>query len=237
MITRGLRISILACAGMILAARGVLPMHDGEAEFAGPVQTHKALANDSSGIPVRAIVALSPVYTVDREFKSMRGPSHIQTLVFPKHDPPKLLWITAYTTEVVAADGKSPMPQDFMCHANLDFHGKRHSQLFELPVSQTGRLFTLSQGQQEVRLPAGFGLPFYSDEPLILTTQVLNLNFDGKTQQVRHRVVIEYVLDHNLSEPMKALQMTAGYGLVLLDGEQGYYEENPPMSPNTGRAA
>ena len=235
MIIRGLTTSILACAGVILAARGVLPTHDGDAEVAGPAQTHKALANNnSSAIPARVIVALSPVYTVDREFRSMSGPFHIQTLVFPKHDPPELLWITGYSTEVVAADGKSPMPQDFMCHANLDFHAQRHSQLFELPVSQTGRLFTLSQGQQEIHLPAGFGLPFYSDEPLTLTTQVLNLNFDGKTQQVRHRVVIEYVLDRDLSESMKALQMTAGFGLVLLDGEQGYYEEKKPQDSQHG---
>ena len=56
-------------------------------------------------VPVRKIETLSPVYTVDREYRSMTGPSSAQTIEFPEKETPELLWVTAFRTRMVGADG------------------------------------------------------------------------------------------------------------------------------------
>jgi cyclophilin family peptidyl-prolyl cis-trans isomerase len=173
---------------------------------------------------------MSPVYTVDKLYRSMMGPSSTQRIAFPESesDPPELLWVTGYRAVMVDADGEEEMPQEFMCHSNLDFNSARHAELFDLPVYHSGRLFTFSQGHQEIRFPEGFGLPYWSDETFSLTTQVLNLNPDQQTYEVRHRVTLEYVRDRDLTEPMTPVFMTSGWGLVLLEGRDGFYGVEQP---------
>jgi cyclophilin family peptidyl-prolyl cis-trans isomerase len=178
-----------------------------------------------TGPEARTLEHLSPVYTIDRPYRSMVGPASTQAVAFAEAslDPPELLWVTGYSAVVVGPDGKTSMPQDFMCHSNLNFDSGRHSRLFDLPVYHGDRLFTLSQGQQEIHLPAGFGLPYWSDETFDLTTQVLNLNHDGRVHEVRYKVTLDYVRDRDLKQPMKPLFMTSGWGLVLLEGEGGVF--------------
>lgn len=175
---------------------------------------------------VRRVETLSPVYTVDREYRSMMGPSSAQELEFPESDSPQLLWVTGFRTSMVAADGVTEMPDEFMCHSNLDFDREHHAKLLGLPVYHTDRLFTLSQGQLEIRLPEGFGLPYYSDEAFQLQTQVLQLNPDGESHDVRHKVVLEYVLDADVraaNRQMKPLFMSSGWGLVSLDESPAHW--------------
>lgn len=184
------------------------------------------------GPPVRTVEHLSPVYEVDREYRSMMGPSSTQTVGFPEaeSDPPELLWVVGYQAVMVGADGETEMPQEFMCHSNLDFDARRHAELFDLPSYHTNRLFTLSQGQQKIHFPEGFGLPYWSDETFKLTTQVLNLNDDGEMHKIRHKVTLQYIRDRDLPEgkEMKALFMTSGWGLVLLEGEDGFFGVSEP---------
>ena len=160
----------------------------------------------------RTYEVLSPVYTVDREYRSMMGPSNTAEILLPESESPELVWITGYRATMVAEDGRTPVSQEFMCHSNLDFDRERHAGLFDLPVYHTDRLFTLSQGQYEIDLPDGFGLPYYSDEPFWLTTQVLNLNPDETVHRVRHKVAIEYVVDGESAKGMKPLFMTSAWG-------------------------
>ena len=74
----------------------------------------------------RTLEHLSPVYTVDREYRSMKGPTSTQQVVFAEAASKELLWITGYRAVMVGADGESSMPQEFMCHSNLDFDAARH---------------------------------------------------------------------------------------------------------------
>ena len=180
----------------------------------------------------QTMLHLSPVYTVDQPYRSMQGPTSTQTLSFAEagSNPPELLWVTGYGAVMVGEDGETPMPQEFMCHSNLDFDSKRHAELLGLPIYHGNRLFTLSQGQQGVRLPDGFGLPYWSDETFSVTTQVLNLNPDGKSHRVRHRVTVDYVRERDVdpASPMRPLFMSSGWGLVLLEGEDGFYGVSSP---------
>ena len=127
--------------------------------------------------PARRVEVLSPIYTVDRLYPSMLGPSEIQPLRLLESEPPELLWVTGFEATMVDASGENRLSQEFMCHSNLDVDGSLHRRLLGLPDRiHPNRAFTLSQGQTAVRFPDGFGLPVASSEPIKLTTQVLTLN-------------------------------------------------------------
>ena len=183
--------------------------------------------------PRRELEILSPVYTVEGVYKSMTGPQTTRQLQVLPDGPPELIWITGYRAEMVGADGSSPLSQEFMCHSNLDLDIEGHRARFGWQKNPTTRLFTLSQGQQQIRFPPGFGIPIYTDERLDLTTQVLNLNHaqyrpGGETLQVRHRVTLEFVFDRDLETLMRPLFLVGASGLVLLEGDTPYYGEQFP---------
>lgn len=192
----------------------------GEASAPGPVAT-------------RFKEVLSEGYFVDRKYRSMKGPYSQQGFSLSGGEAPELLWITGYRAEMVEEDGETPMPQEFMCHSNLDLDPRMHNDLFGSRNPISGRLFTLSQGQLEIQLPQGFGLPVLSTESLELTTQVLNLNHDDIAVSVRHRVKVDYVRDRDLERPIRPLFPLAAYGLASLEEERltfGRAGEKAPTS-------
>ena len=170
---------------------------------------------------------LSPVYKVDKKYRSMMGPqsSTEVRLGDPKVD--ELIWITGYEATMVGPDGRTPQAQEFMCHSNLDIDPLKHREALKAEAGISGRLFTLSQGQFQIRFPAGFGIPVRSSEALSLTTQVLNLNHDPADFDVRHRVQILFKRQNELKRPMTALFQKSVYGLALLEGEDGHFGHEP----------
>src|ERR1043166_2133461 len=140
----------------------------------------------AADVPTHHAEFLSEPYTIDRIYKSMAGPEGKQIVRLWTADPPELLWITGYRVRVVGADGTSAVSQEFMCHNNLDYNPLDHARVFGSPPGFSTRLFTLSQGQFAVDLPAGFGLPIMSNETLYLSTQVLNHNL--KDAHIRRRL-------------------------------------------------
>jgi hypothetical protein len=182
-------------------------------------EAHPAGPGDGDS-PVRRSELTAPVFVVDREYRSMAGPQ--KTLRFRLTEKPELLWLTGYRAVMVGEDGATPMPQDYMCHSNLDLDSVKHQQRFRHQRTGDGRLFTLSQGQLEIDLPPGFGIPVWSDEDLSLTAQVLNLNPGADPVKVRHKITIEYVRDADLKEPMKPLVQAGVYGMKLLHGDAGH---------------
>ena len=183
----------------------------------------------------RAIDILSKTYTIDRKYRSMQGPvSTQQVFLGDRNEPPELLWITGYRAVMVGADGKTAMPQEFMCHSNLNWNVASHRSLFTWTASASPRLFTLSQGQFSIAFPNGFGIPILSTEPLSLTTQVLNLNIEGQTFHVRHKVTIEFVRDRALRQPIRPLVESSVYGLKLLEGNSGVFGVKEPTESQHG---
>ena len=171
---------------------------------------------------------LSEPYTIDRIYKSMAGPESQKVISIWQPEPPELLWITGYRVVVVGADGKAPVSQEFMCHNNLDLHPVVHSKLFDAPMLFSPRLFTLSQGEFAIDLPRGFGLPVMSNEPLYLSTQVLNHNRKDINIQVRHKVTIDFVRDKELTAPLRPLFPAAGFVVALLEGKDGNFGMSHP---------
>ena len=123
---------------------------------------------------------LSPVYPVDREYRSMTGPWSTR-IGRSSARADELVWVLGYSATMAGPDGITSAPQEYMCHSNLDFDPTRPpADVRRHQKSLTSRLFTLSQGQLEIAFPEGFGMPLLGNEPLSLTTQVLNLNPTGE---------------------------------------------------------
>src|SRR5574342_273368 len=178
--------------------------------------------------PARTAQFLSKTYLVDRKYKSMLGPQSTQRVTLLQADKPELLWVTGFAAQMVGADGEAPQSQEFMCHSNLDMNMNVHRQIFGLTRDTPSRMFTLSQGQQQIEFPKGFGIPVMSNEPFDLTTQVLNHNVEGRSIEVRHRVTVTFVRDKELGGPMKPLLQLSANGLVLVSGEGGYFNIPSP---------
>lgn len=163
-------------------------------------------------------VVVSDLYTINRKYRSMEGPSSTRSVYLGDPGEPELLWLIGVKTEMVGADGKTPQLPEFMCHVNVDYDAPRHQSLFNISRGVSARVVTLSQGVLSVRVPDGFGFPIASNEPLQLFTQVLNHNIEKPNNiQVRHRVTFEYVRDRDLKTPMKPLFNVGASGMVLLN--------------------
>ena len=165
---------------------------------------------------------LSPVYGIDRKYKSMEGPSGSQTVYLGDPAKPELVWITGMRTEVVGEDGHTPALPELMCHVNIDIDPLMHRTLFNLERMPMARLLTISQGMLAAtggftaRLPKGFGMPFVSSEPLTVMTQVLNHNLEHPHLRVRHRVTFEYTRDADLQAPLRPLFNLGASAMVVL---------------------
>jgi cyclophilin family peptidyl-prolyl cis-trans isomerase len=160
---------------------------------------------------------LSQVYTIDKKYRSMEGPSSMERVYLGDPGKPELLWVTGVHTEMVGEDGKTPQLPELMCHVNVDLDALKHQALFGLKRYPAARLITLSQGMIDARLPEGFGFPIASTEPIILYTQVLNHNIEQpNNMKVRHRVTFEYIRDRDLEHPLKPLFNVGASGTVLL---------------------
>jgi hypothetical protein len=193
---------------------------------------------DSHGTPVYRTEYLSPVFLIDRIFKSMQGPAVSKPAVLLDSPNPELIWITAFRAIMMEPDGVTPAQPEFMCHVNMDVDGPAYHQAFPTkmpPVSD--RLFSLDQGTLHVSLPEGFGIPTRSDLPLMLNTQVLNHNIVGKKFQVRMRLQIDFIRDRDLKQPLVPLTQRGVFGMVLLGGPDGKFEVDPASSHSAAQGA
>ncbi|MFT5527438.1 MAG: hypothetical protein ACI9HK_005420, partial [Pirellulaceae bacterium] len=133
--------------------------------------------------------------------------------------PKELIWITGISVKMVDADGTTAVSPQFMCHANLDLDPVQHMNLFGNKKQLDGRVFTLSQGQTDVQLPPGYGIPVWSDENLRLATQALNLNWPNEKFKVRHKLTVSFIRDSDTDYPMKPLYQKGIFAMVSLGAE------------------
>jgi hypothetical protein len=193
--------------------------------------TRPPRSSESDGAPLYTTEVLSPVYTVDQIFPSMKGPVSTHPVVLDPDSPSELIWMTGFQSTMMDGSGSEELSEEFMCHTNLAFseaQRNQHHQRFPSQIQlNTGRLATLSQGQLSVRFPKGFGVPLMSDQGVLVNTQVLNHNLQDQTIQVRHKVEFEFLRDRDLEKPLKALLPIGAQGLVLVDGDDGHFGLRP----------
>lgn len=167
--------------------------------------------------PLHEKVLESSDITVDKLYRSMRGPLDSQPFQLGDSQARELFWIVGFEAEVL--EGGKPASPEWLCHANLDYHPEAASLS---GLSPDGRFVTLSQGQESVRFPTGFGIPVYSDDQLSLTNQALNLNQPQAKAHLRFRTKVYYRKQSELEQPMKALGQMAVSGLKSLDRARRY---------------
>jgi hypothetical protein len=165
------------------------------------------------------LLVFSDVFQVNGIIKSMVGPFTTRSIRVRPNAPPELLWLTGFQMEVVDAGGLQPQSYEFECHSNLAWP-RDDPPGVQRPV---GQVFTLTQGQVDVRLPPGFGLPSTSAEAIVFNSQVLNLTRPEEQKAVRHRARVRYVRDADLTQPMKPLVVTSAYVMASLGGEAMVY--------------
>lgn len=171
--------------------------------------------------PVETKVVYSDAFTIDTTWASMQGPYHVIEVQLADSTSHELLWVVGYEAAIVDADTREQKSSEFMCHSNVDLDMARHREIFGWSKYPSRRLFTLSEGQTEVRLPDGFGIPLRSDEPLSVTAQVLNHNYHGAPIRVRQRVTVHFVRDRALRHSLVPLYQRGVNTLVHLDGPAG----------------
>jgi hypothetical protein len=173
--------------------------------------------------PVESRVVYSDAFTIDTTWASMQGPYRVMDVTLADTTTHELLWVVGYEAAIVDADTKAPKSSEFMCHSNVDLDMARHRQIFGWQKFPSRRLFTLSEGQTNVELPDGFGIPLRSDEPLSVTAQVLNHNYRGAPIRVRQKVTVHFIRDRALKKPLVALYQRGINTLVRLGGPGGAY--------------
>ena len=173
--------------------------------------------------PVESKVVYSDAFTIDTTWASMQGPYRVLKVQLTDSTTHELVWVTGYEAAIVDADTHAEQSVEFMCHSNVDLDMARHRELFGWEKYPSRRLFTLSEGQTEVKLPDGFGVPLRSDEPLSVTAQVLNHNYHGEPIRVRQRVTVHFIRDRALKKPLVPLYQRGVNTLVRLDGPGGGY--------------
>ena len=172
---------------------------------------------------IESSVVYSDAFTIDTTWASMQGPYRVMNVTLTDSTTHEIVWVVGYEAAIVDADSKAPKSSEFMCHSNVDLDMARHRQIFGWEKYPSRRLFTLSEGQTEVNLPAGFGIPVRSDEPLSVTAQVLNHNYHGAPIRVRQRVTVHFIRDASLAKPLVPLYQRGINTLVRLDGPPGAY--------------
>lgn len=197
------------------------------ATLAGCRQEAGPAPDTSIDYTVREVDFLGPELNIDGIYPSMRGPAGTD-LVALKPNSNELGWITGFRSVMMNGDGESQASQEYMCHTNLDLTAlEQHIQSRGVERFNPGRLFTISQGQQEVNLPKGFGLPIRMGQPMAAGVQALNLNHAvDQAFKLRHKLTFRFVEDSQVKGKMVPLFTKSGVVLKAIDGNCKYYGED-----------
>lgn len=173
--------------------------------------------------PVEESLMVAPTLTIDKIYRSMQGPgANDYVAIDPNRS--ELAWLTGFKVNMVEADGVTPSSDEFMCHSNLNLVDRfKHDQRVSKSRINMGRLFTISQGLDEVKFPDGFGIPVLTNEPLNVSVQALNLNGVEQPRKVRHKVALKYVNNKDVPAPMVPLFASSITGLKTLEGGTRHY--------------
>lgn len=235
---------LLLCAAYLCTLSGCgseKPSEPAASVGAGPRALDHAEDTASPTDPVvRVKKFVSEPFQIDQKWGSMQGPAQTQKLVLLEAKKPEVLWVTGYRASVIPAEGDGEVSQDFMCHNNLDLRAMDHAKIFEWGdgwgehAAVRDRVFTISQGQFDLALPDGFGIPLRSDERLNLTTQVLNHNIENPDLSVRHEIEITYARDADLEEYPKPLFQHGIFVMASLDETDAYFGVLDPNEDQQG---
>ncbi len=183
---------------------------------------HSSVGLDSPReVAIRRLVFESEEFVIGRKIDSMDGPSAVRSVELRDAAPGELVWLTGLRNRAVDAVSGAELSQEFLCHSNLSWGSpeqlERHTSRFHATRSLDTRVMTLIQGQNELELPAGFGVPMVADEPLEFFTMVINKNSDELPLELKVRTELEYRLQGDFEQPPVPLFKRRLYNAVETD--------------------
>lgn len=170
----------------------------------------------------QSVQAVTPALTLDRIVQPFSGPSVVQDFLVLK-EYPETVFVTGLSVRVLTEEGSRLTPKEadqLLATATLSWlNPTRHAELLQLPYQPDPQLFILGSGNQEVKLPEGFGLAMRSNEPLKLTAQWMNRNPYLQPSSVRLQATVHFQRGVSL----KPLRVRALYGWALSQGKLGFF--------------
>jgi len=172
-----------------------------------------ASAKDARMAGENSVHTHSEIFTMADVYKSMFGPTDSDPVQLPIDEagtpagPPEIYWITGIRADIVGPDGLEQSPEYF-CHSNFNIVSSQpvnRRRLLGIARPNRNKMFTLVQGQNEIRFPEGFGMPVLSNDQFVSNVMVMNPTASPEPIRVGVDSRIDYVRDSELSEPMKPL--------------------------------
>lgn len=172
---------------------------------------YKATAPTKEG--EQTIVGRSKTHKIDRVIKSMFGPKADQSVRFGDPESPEVIWVKGAHVDVIDLETNAPASPEYLCHSHIKFRPKtfnkrQRNKNFGGTTHQNLKLFTLIQGQEEIRLPDGFGIPILSFEDFTFHAMVISNNPIEKEKRFQVESKFDWVAESERKKPLKALFRT-----------------------------
>ncbi|MDX1701043.1 MAG: hypothetical protein R3250_10515, partial [Melioribacteraceae bacterium] len=148
----------------------------------------------------------TPTFVVDNIYKSMEGPKATQAFQLNPNKN-ELVWLTSFETIALSIDENDTLPNDYICHSNVDYYDGEHFSKWNLDHrigEQYPRLTSMSNGVERYSFPDGFGFPVFTNENLFLASQSLNHNIQDKSFSIKHRINLGYKAHDTKMKPLKS---------------------------------
>ena len=175
-------------------------------------------------------IILSDTMRINKIMRSMEGPYSITNFTFGKGIInkffPHLIWLTGYQLDVIDATTNKKISDDFMCHNNMNIVDK-NSVPWKLETQGSNtRLFTITEGQTQLKLPKGYGIPVLSNQQLEIVSQVLNHNIADTNFIVRQRIKITYIKEIEAGLPIVPVYQQSAFVTKFVSGPAGNFGES-----------
>ena len=162
----------------------------------------------------------SPSLAIDTIYRSMQGPYQTQKLQLSEGN--EVVYIVGYRNQVLEAESDTVLPSRFMCHNNLNYAEKEKLPWKLKTSGANSRIFTLSEGQTDLRFPAGFGIPIPANTKLEMVSQVLNHHQKEIDIRAKHQVEMIYAVEGE-KKTINPLYQQSVFITKQVGGPEGVY--------------
>lgn len=204
-----------------------------------PIYGNTHAATDSaSKTPVYTTKVVTDPLLLDRVYKSMVGPEDYVKFSLTEDSSPELVWLTGARLRVLDETGK-PASDEFICHTSLfaeneslmpeipdqpDPHAHHHKPIEDEQHGLVGfKFFDINQGETDLKMPKGFGIPVLSNEPLVFNAMSMNHYAERDPFNIKIEAEFDFVRDNESVEEMKPLAYRILQLELTFDGRTGYH--------------
>lgn len=173
---------------------------------------------------------------IDRMIAPGEGPSQSWEALLLKTYP-EPVWLLGAEFRVRTGTGEEADP-GLVDLLNVGWvYPKEHNSFFFPETLASDRIFRLSGKTQSVRLPEGYGVPMWSNEPLSLMVRWRNTNVYQRRDEVQLEVTLHFVRD-GVGEPLQAVTVSEVFAAApvstraVYGAEAGFQPESLPPRGN-----